>query len=84
MVKRCRNEILVSMLELLSESPLKKTQLMYRSNISWRTLNDALSTFLERDLVVRQTDNGSGSFYRITRKGIEVLSLQRKARESFA
>ncbi len=80
MAKRSHNDILVSMLELLSEAPLKKTQIMFKSNISWHTLNEALETFLEKELVVKESE--ASHFYMITTKGIEVLNLQRKIRES--
>ncbi len=82
MAKRSRNDILVFILELLTETPLKKTQIMFKSNISWHTLNEALNTLLEKKLIEKEPDKSH--FYKITERGSEVLNFQRKARNSLS
>jgi predicted transcriptional regulator len=66
--KRGRLTILYALLTILQTGPAKKTHLMYRANLSHRTLHKFLTVLLEKDLCAEVRRNGRTA-YRITAKG---------------
>lgn len=66
------NEIL-----LLSENGAKKTQLLYKSNLSYTLLNNYLNYLLEKDILEEQliSDRGTiNKLYKPTKKGLDLLN----------
>ncbi len=81
-MRRSRREILLDILRLLRENPLKKTEIMHKCNLSWSTLDEALELLLERNLAARE--NPPSREYAITRKGMEILKLQDSMQKEFS
>jgi len=62
---------------LLSENGAKKTQLLYKGNLSYTLLNNYLNYLLEKDILEEQliSDNGTiNKLYKPTKKGLELLN----------
>jgi predicted transcriptional regulator len=56
------------MLTLCQTGPIKKTHLMYRANLSHRTLHKFLSVLLDQGLCTEERRDGTTE-YRITARG---------------
>jgi predicted transcriptional regulator len=56
------------MLTLCQTEPIMKTHLMYRANLSHRTLTKFLSVLLDKGLCTEETRDGT-TVYRITARG---------------
>jgi predicted transcriptional regulator len=70
--KRGRLTILYEMLTLCQTGPMKKTHLMYRANLSHRTLHKFLTVLLDKKLCTEEQRNGT-TVYRITARGQRFL-----------
>ncbi len=71
MVRRSRKEILLDILRILLNGPLKKTEIMYKCYLCWATLNESLETLVERKLIAKE--NSVSGKYIITAEGKEML-----------
>ncbi|MCW4049802.1 MAG: winged helix-turn-helix domain-containing protein [Candidatus Bathyarchaeota archaeon] len=73
-IRRSRLEILLDVLNAIKNGTEKPTRIMYECNLSWKLLNDALSSLVSQDLVeeVDLSDSGdkrTNKIYKNTQKG---------------
>ncbi|MEM2342121.1 MAG: DUF4364 family protein [Candidatus Bathyarchaeia archaeon] len=71
--KRSRLEIYLDVLRVIRAGYNKPTNIMYKSNLSWITLQEILSSLVEKGLVATIENNGK-KLYVITARGKNVLS----------
>jgi predicted transcriptional regulator len=65
----------------LSKNGARKTDLLYKGNLSYSQLQDYLTFLIERNIIEEKTveDNGStGKYYCTTEKGFEFLRDAKK------
>ena len=75
MKNRSRMEILYDIVSA-SKSPAKKTNLMYKSNLSFKQLELYLGFLIEQGLIeVRPEESGSGRMYGATSRGFQFSKL---------
>ena len=72
---RNRLEIIADMLHVVNEGSVKKTQIMYQANLSYKLLTKYLTEVIEAGLVRLQRNE---RIYVITSKGIEFLEKYKK------
>jgi len=72
--KRSELEIIHRLL-LLSEEDIKKTNLMYRSNLCYTLFNKYIEFLLEKELLTTRSNNEEGKTFYITDKGRNVLEI---------
>jgi predicted transcriptional regulator len=61
----------LSVLQLLSKSSLKKTHIIYISNVSWNVGTEMINNLFERKLIAPEKPKSRK--YMITEKGLQVL-----------
>ena len=72
---RNRLDIMGEILEITSTKPVLRTQIMYKASLSFLQLKEYLSIMLELKLLeVIQDEDSNRKAYRITGKGLHVLS----------
>ena len=76
--RRSEIEIIAEILKL-SEDGVRKTEILYQANLSYKQLSTYLSVLLEKDFIEeneQQNHNGNGTYmiYRRTNKGNELLT----------
>lgn len=71
--KRSKLEIYLEVLRVIRTGCSKPTNIMYKCNLSWITLQEILSSLVKRELVAEIERNGR-RIYVITAKGKNVLS----------
>jgi len=75
-LRRSRLEIYFDVLEVIERGTAKPTQIMYRTNLSWITLNEVFSTLIKSDFIREEQKRNSKRYY-ITDKGKSALSHHR-------
>jgi len=70
--KRCEIEIIYDILSY-SKKDIKKTRLLYNTNLSYSTFSKYLNFLIEKKLIESKNGNPSGNTYYITKKGKDVL-----------
>jgi len=78
-VKRNRTQICIDVLKAIREGYKKPTRIMYRSNLSWRSLKNMLSELETLRLIQKETKkprNGTRvrAIYTITEKGMKIVT----------
>jgi len=77
MVNNRRSELdIISKILVLSREGAKKTEILYRGNLSYTQLQSYLPFLLEKDVLEERIVKNSGSsyrYYRITEKGLGLL-----------
>ena len=72
--KNRRNEFeIVQQLLSLSLHGIKKTRLMYQTNMCYSQFNEYLHCLLEKEFLESRTRNPHGTFYYTTEKGKKLL-----------
>ena len=82
--RRSKLELILDMLESVMSGTEKPTRIMYEANLSWKTLNENLSSLASQGLldeadVSRSGDRRNSKTYRITGKGETVVRYYRDA-----
>ena len=54
MLKRSRLEVYFDVLKAIGEGVDKPTRIMYKANLSWNTLEDALATLANKEFVIEK------------------------------
>ena len=83
MLKRSRLEVYFDVLKAIGEGVDKPTRIMYKANLSWNTLEDALSTLVNREFVVEKRV-GNSRRYILSSKGQNALEHFNKALENLS
>ncbi len=79
LTRRSRREIFADILNLIDQTSPKKTEIMYKCNLSWETVDYALKELIERKMIVLENNRQ----YQITDKGQEVLRHIQTIQRSF-
>ena len=69
---RCELEIIERILSL-AENEIKKTRLMYQTNLSYSMLVKYMNFLIEKEFLGVKTGNPSGKIYYTTNKGKKLL-----------
>lgn len=75
-MRRSRIEIMIDILTVLSFNKLRRTKIMYKVNLSYNLLRECIDLLQKMGLI--SFHNG---YYRITRKGMETLTLYNNLRK---
>ena len=80
MVRRSRLEIYFDLLKVVENGVTKPTRIMYKTNLSWKTLHEILSVLVSKKFVLERRV-GNSARYHITEKGHNALAYHRKSLE---
>lgn len=80
MPKRSRLQIYFDVLIAVSEGETIQTRIMYRSNLSWKRIQQILVTLLDQGYV-QMDDEKNAKRYRITERGLRALQYYVRAVE---
>ena len=78
MVRRSRLEIYFDILDVISRGTSKPTRIMYKTNLSWITLQDMFKILIEGSFIREEKEKSSLRYY-ITEKGRNALSYHLKS-----
>jgi predicted transcriptional regulator len=78
--RRDQLSITASILEQIRGKNLRRTQIMYRANLSFTQLGEYLSFSLHHGLISQSNIEGK-EFYVITDKGLEYLQIYRELKK---
>jgi predicted transcriptional regulator len=82
MKNRGRNEIITSILEVISRGPSSRTKIMYGAFLSYTQLNEYLTFLLENGLIsYQQKSNRTPPSFTITEKGTHFLKIHNQMNE---
>ena len=76
--KRDRLQIYLDVLKVMRKGESKPTQIMYKSNLSWKPLMKILDSLIDQQ-IVEVTTIHKHRFYTLTKKGVDVLEYFRNA-----
>jgi len=81
--KRSQLEVIHDMLSSVQAKGgrIKPTHLMYKSNLSYKMMQEYLATLLERGLLAEEKDKDNKKIYTITDKGLTFLFEYRRMTE---
>ncbi|MCJ7632748.1 hypothetical protein MUP77_10210 [Candidatus Bathyarchaeota archaeon] len=83
MMKRSRLEVYFDILKTIGEGVDKPTRIMYKANLSWNTLEDALATLVNKEFIVEKRA-GNSRRYILGIKGQNALEHFNKALENLS
>ncbi|MCJ7771404.1 hypothetical protein MUP37_07530 [Candidatus Bathyarchaeota archaeon] len=83
MLKRSRLEVYFDVLKAIGEGVDKPTRIMYKANLSWNTLEDALATLVNKEFVIEKR-MGNSRRYLLSVKGQNALEHFNKALENLS
>ena len=73
MIRRSKLEVFVDIMRVVSEEgEIRRTRVMYRANLAWKVLKDALDT-LEEKGILKSEQRPAGVFVSLTNDGYSVL-----------
>ena len=78
MVRRSRLEIYFDILEVIDRGITKPTQIMYKTNLSWVTLQDIFDALIKGGFI-REELKKNAKRYEVTDKGRTALSYYSKS-----
>ena len=78
MNRRSRLDIYFDLLKVVERGVDKPTRIMYSTNLSWKTLNELLSTLVSKGFL-REEPVKNSKRYRITDKGLNTLTHHRRS-----
>ena len=80
MYRRSRLDIYFDILEVIQRGIQRPTRIMYKTNLSWTTLQEMFNTLIERGFILIEID-GKMKRYSITEKGKRAFSYHQKSLE---
>ncbi len=73
MIRRSKLEVFMDIMKVVAEEgEMRRTRIMYKANLAWKVLKDALDSMEKRGILSYQ-DTPSGVFVRLTPNGKEIL-----------
>jgi predicted transcriptional regulator len=73
LIRRSKIEVFADVMKVVAEErEIRRTRIMYRANLAWKVLQDALD-FLEGKGILRSESKDSGIFVSLTDEGYGVL-----------
>ncbi|MDG7007186.1 MAG: hypothetical protein JRN06_02945 [Nitrososphaerota archaeon] len=83
MIRRSRIEVFADVMKVVaSEREIRRTRIMYKANLAWKVLQDALD-FLEEKEILKTESKDSGIFVSLTDEGYGVLRRFNELEEVF-
>lgn len=83
MVRRSRLEVFLDIIKAAAISEIRRTHIMYRANISWIVLKDALQTLEEKGLTKSEI-RGKEIYVSLTKEGRRVLERFNEIEQAFS
>ena len=84
MIRRSKLEVFMDIMKVVAEGrEMKRTQIMYRANLSWNTLNEALDT-MEKMGVLTSIETSSTVVVMLTHHGLDLLKTYCSVESIFA
>lgn len=83
--RRSKLEIYLDVLNVIKEGTIKPTRIMYGANLSWKLLQNILSSLVDQNLIVevdtsKSKDKRTNTIYEITTKGESVIRYFERAK----
>ncbi len=73
LIRRSKIEVFADVMKVIAEEgEMRRTRVMYKANLAWKVLKEALD-FLEQKGMVRSQAKDSGTFVSLTDEGYGVL-----------
>jgi predicted transcriptional regulator len=73
LVRRSKLEVFVDIMKVVAqEGEIRRTNLMFKANLAWHVLREALDT-MERKGMMTQAKKSSGVFVSLTQEGHDLL-----------
>ena len=83
MIRRSKIEVFADVMKVVaSEREIRRTRIMYKANLAWKVLKDALD-FLEEKGILKAQNRDSGIFVSLTDEGYSVLRRFSELEEVF-
>ena len=83
LIRRSKIEVFADVMKVVaSEQEIRRTRIMYKANLAWKVLKDALD-FLESKGILRTEAKESGVFVSLTDEGYGVLRRFNELEEVF-
>ena len=78
MVRRSRLEVYFNILKVIEEGTNKPTPIMYKTNLSWATLQGIFTPLLDGGFIKKEKQRNSKKYY-VTEKGRNALDYYIKS-----
>jgi len=73
MIRRSKLEVFMDIMKVVAEErEMRRTRIMYKANLAWKVLNEALDSMEKRGILLSQ-ETPSGVFVKLTPTGKEIL-----------
>jgi predicted transcriptional regulator len=83
MIRRSKLEVFMDIMKVVAEErEMKRTRIMYKANLAWTVLNDALDS-LEKKGILASKDTPSGVVVTPTSDGLDLLRRFREVESVF-
>ncbi len=83
MIRRSKIEVFADVMKVVaSEREIRRTRIMYKANLAWKVLKEALD-FLEERGILKTESKDSGIFVSLTDEGYGVLQRFNELEEVF-
>jgi predicted transcriptional regulator len=83
MIRRSKIEVFADVMKVVAEErEIRRTRIMYRANLAWKVLKEALD-FLEDKGILKSEARDAGTFVTLTNEGYEVLRRFNELEEVF-
>jgi predicted transcriptional regulator len=83
MIRRSKLEVFMDIMKVVAEErEMKRTRIMYKANLAWTVLNDALDS-LEKKGILASKDTPSGVVVAPTPSGLDLLKRFREVESVF-
>lgn len=83
MIRRSKIEVFADVMKVVAEErEIRRTRIMYRANLAWKVLKEALD-FLEGKGIIRSEEKDAGIFVSLTQEGYGVLRRFSELEEVF-
>ena len=83
MIRRSKLEVFMDIMKVVAEErEMKRTRIMYKANLAWTVLNEALDS-MERKGILASKDTPSGVVVTPTEGGLDLLKRFREVESVF-
>ena len=72
MMRRSRMEVFTDIMKVVAAGKIKRTHIMYRANLAWTVLRDALQVLEDRG-ILRTESQGHEIYVSLTEQGFKTL-----------
>lgn len=83
MIRRSKIEVFADVMKVVAEErEIRRTRIMYKANLAWKVLTEALD-FLEEKGILKSEEKDSGIFVSLTNDGYSALRRFNELEEIF-